>query len=160
MHCREGPCSHPSLPGVIIEDVLDALAMVDIPVDNKNPKFRPYWRAPCRCHTRSPSRCGGSKVGILATNSTSASLACVPSTYIPLQPIFLLGMFGCYSHIVEHTESIGSLLLTVVPWRSEVQNWDTGHVGVILSPHRVTHSQFEVGQFSPHQGKPIVHSSC
>lgn len=134
--------------------------MVDIPVDNKNPKFRPYWRAPCRCHTRSPSRCGGSKVGILATNSTSASLACVPSTYIPLQPIFLLGMFGCYSHIVEHTESIGSLLLTVVPWRSEVQNWDTGHVGVILSPHRVTHSQFEVGQFSPHQGKPIVHSSC
>lgn len=35
--------------GVIVEDILDALAMVDIPVDNEN----------------------------------------------PLQPIFLLGMFGC-----------------------------------------------------------------
>lgn len=29
--------------GVIVEDILDALAMVDIPVDNENPKFGQYW---------------------------------------------------------------------------------------------------------------------
>jgi hypothetical protein len=40
---REGLCPHPSSPGVIVEDILDALAMVDIPVDNENPKFGQYW---------------------------------------------------------------------------------------------------------------------
>lgn len=40
---REGLCPHPSSPGVIVEDILDALAMVDIPVDNENPKFRQCW---------------------------------------------------------------------------------------------------------------------
>lgn len=32
-----------SSPGVILKDVLDALAMVDIPVNNEDPGFRVQW---------------------------------------------------------------------------------------------------------------------
>jgi hypothetical protein len=57
--------------GVILEDILDALAMVDIPVHDED----------------------------------------------PVQPMFLLGVFSCYSHTVEHTEPTGSCPLAVVPRR-------------------------------------------
>lgn len=67
----------------------------------------------------------GARRDLLTTSSTSSYLVWVPHTCgwsldTPLQPIFLLGMSGCYSHIVEHTESIGSCPLTMVPWRPGV----------------------------------------
>lgn len=34
---------NPRSPGVILKDILDALAMVDIPVDNEDPGERQPW---------------------------------------------------------------------------------------------------------------------
>ena len=39
----EGLVPTPSLPGVILKDILDALAMVDIPVNDEDPGDRQLW---------------------------------------------------------------------------------------------------------------------
>ena len=40
-----------------------------------------------------------------------------PDWHKPAQPMFLLGVFGCYGYVVEHAESVGSSPLAVVPRR-------------------------------------------
>lgn len=80
----------------------------------------------------------------------------VAAQHTPVQPVFLLSVFGCYGHVIEHAESIGSSPLAVVPRRPRVENGPhQGHPDVPTCGG----SQCG-GQLSPYQGKPVAHSSC
>lgn len=155
---REELCPHRSSPGVIVEDILDALAMVDVPVDNENPEFRQRWRL-LKVTALPPS---GSDLQLHLFLLSLGPHTCSSISDTPLQPIFLLGMLGCYSHIVEHTESIGSCPLTMMPWRPGVYKKRRHGASQSHSVPSQGHTQTARGggQFSPHQGNPIVHSSC
>ena len=45
-----------------------------------------------------------------------------PDWHKPAQPVFLLGVFGCYGYVVEQAESVGSSPLAVVPRRPGGEN--------------------------------------
>lgn len=79
----------------------------------------------------------------------------VAAQHTPVQPVFLLSVFGCYGHVIEHAESIGSSPLAVVPRRPRVESGPRqGH------PVPTRGGSQRRGQLSPHQGKPVAHSSC
>lgn len=117
--------SDPSSPGVILEDILDALTVVDVPVDNEDPGI-----GSTQATEGLGLRPGGEEPTPARESTTWGLGAAYPTTFHPAQPpphshpdtpvhaVPLLGISGCYGHVVEHTKSIGSSPLAVVPRRS------------------------------------------
>lgn len=156
----------PGSPGVILKDILDALTMVDIPVDNEDPGDRecsevterqslgPWGHSPPQ---EDKGLDGVSQQPALPPFCRAWAPA---SQCTPVQPVSPLGVFGCYGHIVEHAESIGSGSLAVMPRRSVGENWVWGTSGssCALTGPPTGGSDPGRGQLSPHQGEPVVHS--
>lgn len=92
--------------------------MMDIPVNDKDPGTDSSGVAKgpgLPLLARSQAQDGK---GPLCPHAPSGlSLTLQPDWHKPVQPVLLLGVFGCYGYIVEHAESVGSSPLAVVPRR-------------------------------------------
>lgn len=165
----EGLVPTPSLPGVVLKDILDALAMVDIPVNDEDPGDRQLWGHGGQGLPPPDQEPGpgweGAGWGPSKAPSTpfpaGLDLTLQPERHKPVQPVLPLGMSGRYGHVVEHAESIGGSPLAMVPRRPGGGSgvWGVSGSSCVLTGLPTGRGGQGRGQLSPHQGEPVAHSS-
>lgn len=155
---RKSGVPAPRSPRVVLKGILDALAMVDIPVNDEDPGDREH-RAhkgsgpppPCQSLVQDARGWVGSQA--LPSGPTPCSR---PSTHL-CSPCFSWACLAAKATLLNTQNPLAAALWLWCPGGLQVR---AGHGAWQGHPVPTWGAAMVGGQLSPHQGKPIVHSSC